>query len=146
MINIRKITAIKLFPAFTIFKTFKLQEGLKEIYGAQSAEFTNLVGIFDKMNANADGGVYYGEFITAAQNWEKLMTKENIDIAFKMFDKNGDGKISVKELKQVFNSSVLNNRSDKEVWEQLISEIDKDGDNEISQEEFHEAMAASIET
>ena len=74
------------------------------------------------------------------------MTKENVDIAFKMFDKNGDGKISVKELKQVFNSSILSNRSDKEVWEQLISEIDKDGDNEISQEEFHEAMAASIET
>ena len=44
----------------------ELQEGLKEIYGAQSAEFANLVGIFDQMNANGDGGVYYGEFIIAA--------------------------------------------------------------------------------
>ena len=74
------------------------------------------------------------------------MTKENIDIAFKMFDKDSDGKISVKELKQVFNSNMISNVSDKEVWEQMVSEIDKDGNNEISQAEFHEAMTASIET
>ena len=51
------------------------------------------------MNTDSNGGVYYGEFIIAASNWEKLITKENIDIAFKMFDLDGDGKISVSELK-----------------------------------------------
>ena len=74
------------------------------------------------------------------------MSKQNIDIAFKMFDKDGDGKISIDELKQVFNSSMMNNELDKQVWDQLISEVDKDGDNSISYEEFHEAMTASIET
>ena len=91
----------------------ELQEGLKEIYGAQSAEFESLVDIYDKINTDSNSGVYYGEFIIAAQNWEKLMTEENIDIAFKMFDKDSDGKISVKELKQVFNSNMISNISDK---------------------------------
>ena len=44
----------------------ELQEGLKEIYGAQSADSESLVGIYDKMNKDSNTGVYYGEFIIAA--------------------------------------------------------------------------------
>ena len=73
------------------------------------------------------------------------MTKQNIDIAFKMFDENKDGKISISELKRVFKSSMVSNDEDKQVWEQIISEVDKDGDDEISYDEFHEAMTAAIE-
>ena len=73
----------------------ELKDGLGEIYGTQSAEYKDLGALFEKINSdNSSNGVEYGEFIIAATNWERLMSKQNIDIAFRMFDKNNDGSIS----------------------------------------------------
>ena len=77
------------------------------MYGAYSAERADYIGLFDKMDVDSEGKIDYGEFIVAATNWEKLMSKKNIDIAFRMFDKNGDGSISILELQQVFNNKSL---------------------------------------
>ncbi|KAG0590187.1 hypothetical protein M758_1G077500 [Ceratodon purpureus] len=54
--------------------------------------------------------------------------------AFKMFDRNGDGKISSKELGTVLRS-LGENLSEVEL-EQMIRDVDADGDGEIDLQEF----------
>lgn len=41
-----------------------------------------------------DNHIHYQEFLAAAVNHEKLMTDENIKVAFDMFDKEGKGTIN----------------------------------------------------
>jgi Ca2+-binding EF-hand superfamily protein len=43
------------------------------------------------LDTNHDGKIDYGEFITAAVNRSRLLNEANLDIAFKMFDKDGNG-------------------------------------------------------
>lgn len=50
------------------------------------------------MDTDGDGEIDYTEFITAAFNKKSLLTKVNLDAAFKTFDVDGDGKITIKEL------------------------------------------------
>jgi calcium-dependent protein kinase len=48
---------------------------------------------------DGDGMVDYHEFMTAAVDYNKLMTSENLKMAFDLFDINGDGKINISEFK-----------------------------------------------
>lgn len=48
-----------------------------------------------KADTNGDGNVDYSEFLTAAFDKVKLITEPNLEKAFKIFDKDGDGSISM---------------------------------------------------
>ena len=54
--------------------------------------------------------------------------------AFKMFDLDGDGKISGAEFKTVM-GSLVDNLSDSDA-EKMVREADQDGDNHLSFKEF----------
>ena len=58
-------------------------------------------------------------------------------MAFKLFDKNGDGFISSFEIKEVLGKGT--SLSD-EIWKKIITEVDLNGDGEISFEEFKKMM------
>lgn len=51
--------------------------------------------------ADSDGSGYidFTEFVTATIDKKNLLSKERIETAFKLFDKDGSGSISVDELK-----------------------------------------------
>lgn len=65
--------------------------------------------ILEAMDQNGDNKINFAEFITAAINREKIVSKHNLQATFKMFDSNGDGSISIDELKAVFQGSILGN-------------------------------------
>ena len=58
------------------------------------------------MDTDKDGKIDYGEFISAAINRTRLLSADNLRIAFNLFDKNGDGVISKEELQQVFEGAI----------------------------------------
>ena len=58
-----------------------------------------------RIDLDCDGKINFEEFYTAAVDHKKVVTKENIQAAFNLFDTNGDGKIEISEFKQALPSS-----------------------------------------
>jgi len=63
---------------------------------------------------------------------------EEMKEAFKVFDRDGNGKITASELRQVM-ANLGEKLTDEEVFE-MIKEADIDGDGEINFEEFLKMM------
>jgi len=57
--------------------------------------------------------------------------------AFDLFDKDGGGSISPSEVKEVLG---IGKKFDDKIWNEIISEVDIDGDGEISYAEFKTMM------
>jgi calcium-dependent protein kinase len=51
------------------------------------------------VDSDNSGFIDYSEFVIATINREKLLSKEKLETAFKMFDKDDSGSISIQELK-----------------------------------------------
>ena len=108
-----------------------------EFRAESSLEWQRLV---DSLDTNGDGKIDYSEFITAAVNRAQILSKENLDITFKIFDSDGNGKISVEELKAIFSGGTLVNEDSEEtksVWLKIMQEVDTDNDGNISYDEFY---------
>ena len=96
-----------------------------------------------KMIAEVDregkGVIEFGDFM-------ELMTgkiaerdpREEILKAFRLFDDDGTGKISLKNLKRV--SRELGETMTEEQLQEMIDEADRDGDGEINEQEFIRIM------
>ena len=56
-----------------------------------------------------------------------------------MIDTNGNGTISRDELKEIFGSGLVS-RHGEEIWDEIMNQVDTNGDGEIQFEEFEAAM------
>lgn len=68
----------------------------------------------------------------------KLITDKKLESAFKLFDKDGDGLISLLEIKDILGRDSPNIGDD--IWNKIIKEVDLNGDGEISLDEFKKMM------
>lgn len=91
------------------------------------------------MDTDGDGRIDYTEFVTAAFNREILLSKNNLDVAFKIFDADGNGSISLDELKAVFARGSASGKTE-EVWNEIMKSADANNDGEIDFKEFENAM------
>ena len=66
-------------------------------------------------------------------NKENLLQDDKLKAAFDYFDKDGGGSISVDEIKEVLG---VGKNISKKVWDQVVLEVDENGDGEVSFEEF----------
>ena len=111
------------------------QTSYADAWKRSTAEIKKMIADVDK---DGSGVIDYNEFLTATMNREKILSKQNLEMAFKSFDRDGSGKISVDELAQIFNSS--KNDVDKSVFETIVKDADQNNDGEISFEEFKSIM------
>ena len=74
-------------------------------------------------------------------NRTKLINQKNLEMAFKLFDQDKDGVISLDELKEVFTGvAATGSPEDEQVWKRIMQELDTNNDNVISPKEFNDAM------
>jgi calcium-dependent protein kinase len=93
------------------------------------------------VDIDGNGVIDYNEFLTATMDRDKLTSKKNLEITFKNFDKDNSGKISLNEIKSIFNNPKI---KDDNVFENLLLEADDNNDGEISLEEFKTIMMKFI--
>ncbi len=80
-------------------------------------------------DTDGSGEIDYSEWVVAAINKTTLLTNEKLEAAFNLFDKDNSGTISASEVKDVL--GIGKNIGDS-VWNDIIHEVDDNGDGEIS--------------
>ena len=81
--------------------------------------------------------IFIVEFLLAAANKEKMLSKQNLTRAFDIFDTDKSGKISADKVKEILG---MGRKIDESVWGKIINEVDLNSDGEISFDEFQEMM------
>jgi len=100
-----------------------------------------LQAMIRKVDVNGDGEIDFDEFVLmmdSRSNTANVVVDE-LEEAFKVFDKNGDGHITAEELSSIMRS--LGQEIDRETIDLMIKSVDTDGDGTISIKEFRKMMS-----
>ena len=135
----------KVFRAMDLNGDGKLQkdeikQGYAEYFGRNLSD-QEVDEMFAKVDADGSGEIEYSEFVVATLNEQNILSQSKLQTAFKMFDKDGGGSISISEIKEVLS---FGQNLDDEVVNQIIKQVDANGDGEISFEEFSQMMLQNI--
>lgn len=133
----------EIFRALDTKRNGKLsKEEFKEGYQKYSGtHFSNkeMENIFDRVDVNGNGFIEYSEFVVAAMEQNELLCHRNLKLAFNTFDKDGSGYITAEDLKKALRIDGHNEFS-SQIIDEMIEQVDKDCDGDISFEEFTEMM------
>ncbi|KAL7060219.1 hypothetical protein AAHC03_09451 [Spirometra sp. Aus1] len=101
-----------------------------------------LTKLLDEHNLTPDSKVSYSNFLSIASTLTSLRDPvTEIVRAFTLFDDEGNGKISYRNLKKI-SKEIGENLTDEELHT-MIDEFDRDGDRAINLEEFMAIMSDS---
>ena len=88
--------------------------------------------LISQIDSDKNGLINYSEFLTATVDKSSAYSKLRLQQAFQKFDKNGDGKISLSELKSTLGGEGKNDS----IFTAMISEADTNHDGLIDFDEF----------
>merc|ERR1711988_1058655 len=112
----------------------ELKEGLAQ---AGITELPHdLKQIMEGIDAGGSGVIDYTEFLAATIEKRQYIQEDVCWTAFRVFDMNGDGKITPNELKMVLNNGNMESVMDINATADLLKEVDKSGDGTIDFKEF----------
>ncbi len=137
-----------------LYKTFKsmdkngdgkitkeeLLQGYKEIYTAKSEEELKeeVNKFFTQADFDNNGELDYSEWQVATINKRSILQEEKLKGAFQLFDRDGSGSINAGEIKTIL--GVGKKFGSEKIWDDIINEVDANGDGEISYDEFRVMM------
>merc|ERR1711874_610545 len=114
----------------------------KDHVGLTSEEMLEFV---TELDTDCSGVVDYSEFVAAALSTRLHYEEDACWAAFRIFDRDGDGKITLAELTQVLSEG----RLDKTIGQEAAAHVMKDGDinsdGEIDFQEFMHMMRGAGE-
>jgi calcium-dependent protein kinase len=93
--------------------------------------------IMKRIDLDNNECIEYEEFIRSTVSLDLLLTEDNLKLVFKSFDKDGSGLLTPNEIKAALG---LIDSEDSELIKKIISEIDSNGDGDISFPEFKNLM------
>ncbi|KAI3941235.1 hypothetical protein MKX01_029809 [Papaver californicum] len=110
----------------------ELKTGLQKV-GSQLAE-PEMKMLMEVADVDGNGTLDYGEFVTVTIHLQKMENDEHFRRAFMFFDKDGSGFIEMDELREALTDE--SEKTDDEVLNDILREVDTDKDGRISYEEF----------
>lgn len=110
----------------------EIMEGIQEYSGTIKM---NAEEIMSNCDLDRNGFVDYTEFLTAVSSKSIEVNKQKLKAAFDAIDADGNGKITKAELRQ----ALVGMSTEKNVNE-ILEQIDQNGDGEIDFEEFSQAI------
>lgn len=121
----------------------EVANGFKKISG-DSVDSAKLKDIFSRMDADGSQTIDYTEFCAAGLDAKTTDQDDVIWAAFKTFDVDNSGFISVDNLKSILNSADVKDTWSSEVCEQvgieIVEKFSKAGDGQISFEDWRGVM------
>eukprot|EP00397_Hematodinium_sp_SG-2012_P038652 GEMP01042079.1.p1 GENE.GEMP01042079.1~~GEMP01042079.1.p1 ORF type:complete len:150 (+),score=48.42 GEMP01042079.1:82-531(+) len=94
-----------------------------------------LQDMLNEVDADGSGTISFPEFLALmARKMKDVDEAEDLVEAFKVFDLDGDGFISASELRKVMNN--LGEKLTEQEIDEMIREVDNDGDGKVSWNEF----------
>jgi len=118
----------------------ELTDGLSKLPDFDPKE---VKAIMASLDTDKSGRVDYTEFLAATMERSLYLKEERLYTAFKLFDKDGSGTITAKELKEVLGSNDILASKDDAYWNSLLKEADINGDGEIDYAEFVAMMSST---
>jgi len=115
----------------------ELSEGLESVGVADASALRDLA---KKLDTDHSGSIDYTEFLAATLDRSLATQEAACWSAFRVFDKNDDQKISKEELRAVLQSRDVQHHIGKGSIEQIMAEVDTNGDGEIDFDEFMAMM------
>ncbi|OMJ87090.1 hypothetical protein SteCoe_11238 [Stentor coeruleus] len=111
------------------------EELMAEYKKAMSVDEAKIVveDILLKLDQDQDGNIDYTEFLISCYDQQRVLSQEYLEIAFKMFDTDGSGTITVDEIRQTLENGQF---AEEEAWEMVLQEADSNGDGCIDLKEF----------
>jgi len=118
--------------------TLTLEE-VKEGVG-KLGEKIDIEEIFKSIDTDKSGVINYTEFLASTIDQKIYLKEEKLYEAFKNFDKDGNGKISIDEVKNTLQAQ----NEEAKALEEMIKKYDINGDGEIDYNEFIAMMGAEV--
>ena len=130
----------KIFSAFDQDKDGQisikeLREGILQLKSVHLNE-EEIYNLFKAIDVDKNFRIDYTEFLAATISEKNFLKRERLYEAFCILDKDNDGKISKEEIMDVLKSE----KSQEKVIENLIKEVDTNGDGTIDYGEFMRLM------
>lgn len=100
----------------------------------------DLQQLLESVDADGSGKIDYTEFLAASLERRVYLKKDACWAAFRVFDRNGDGQISMEELKMVLKDDNMQSVATAQHLQQMMSEVDLNGNGSIDFEEFMQMM------
>mmetsp|Transcript_29536 Transcript_29536/g.87659 ORF Transcript_29536/g.87659 Transcript_29536/m.87659 type:complete len:536 (+) Transcript_29536:233-1840(+) len=102
----------------------------------------DLQQIMQDVDADGSGVIDYTEFLAATLDRRMYVQEDVCWAAFRVFDRNGDGRITQDEVKEVLRAKELEGILPAEELARMMAEVDQDGNGEIDFQEFMAMMKA----
>jgi len=103
----------------------------------------DLQQILEDVDSDGSGVIDYTEFLAATLDKRSYVQEDVCWSAFRLFDRNGDGKISQEELRAVLDDSEVQTVASADALAQILLEIDGNGDGFIDFAEFMQMMSGA---
>ncbi|CAK0828672.1 unnamed protein product [Prorocentrum cordatum] len=116
----------------------ELKEGLSQAGITDLPE--DLKEIMEGIDSDGSGVIDYTEFLAATIEKRQYIQEDVCWTAFRVFDLNGDGKITPNEMRMVLNNGNVNSLVDVQATADVLKEVDKNGDGAIDFKEFMTMM------
>ena len=136
--------ACKLFDKIDVNGNGKITKkelflGLSSFIDSEEESEKSSDEIFTNLDIDNNNYISYEEFIRAAIDKEIFLKDDILEFAFKYFDKDNSGEITIEELEKVFKDSIKSKDCQKEL-ENILKEVDSNNDKVIDFEEFKKLM------
>ena len=112
-----------------------LHVGLSIILENDNLKDDDFVEIFANLDTNNDNYLGYEDFVRGVYDKNKLLDDKILEYAFKHFDKDNKGVITMKEIGNIFRGHIKFGDINEGI-KKIIAEVGKDENGEINYEEF----------
>lgn len=116
----------------------EIKEGLKKAENMSIP--ADLQKIMEDVDSDGNGSIDYTEFLAASLDKRTYLREDVCWAAFQVFDRDGDGSITLDELKHVLKDGTVEQVASAEYIQGLLAEVDSNGDGVIDFKEFMAMM------